>query len=105
MSSSLAELSEKVARVSDTYARRTGISRDADWYVLKLSEELGELTAEYLRTTGRGRKGAEHAEDSRQQLANETADLFAHLLLFAGAQGIDIESALERKWLKYLDKD
>ena len=102
MSSTLAELSDKVARVSDIYEQRTGISRDADWYALKLSEELGELTAEYLRTTARGRKGAEHAADSHTQLADETADLFAHLLLFAAAQGIDIEAALTRKWFKYL---
>ncbi len=102
MSSTLAELSEQVGQVSDIYEARTGILRDADWYALKLSEELGELTAEYLRTTARGRKGAEHAADSRTQLADETADLFAHLLLFAAAQGIDIESALRRKWFKYL---
>ncbi len=79
MSSTLAELTEKVSRVSDIHAVRAGIERDADWYVLKLSEELGELAAEYLRTTARGRKGDEPA-----------------------AEGIDVESVLERKWFKYL---
>lgn len=102
MSVSLAELGEKVAQVSELHARRTGIERDRDWHVLKLQEELGELAAEYLRVTGRGRKGAEHAADSRAQLADETADLFAQLLLFAAAEGIDIESALDRKWFKHL---
>ena len=102
MSNTLAELTEKVSRVSDTYAKRIGIERDADWYVLKLQEELGELTAEYLRTTGRGRKGSEHAADSEMQLADEAADLLAHLLLFIAAKGIDVESALDRKWFKYL---
>ena len=59
MSRSLSELGELAARVSDIYAERNGIIRDQDWYILKLQEELGELTAEHLKASGRGRlKGA-----------------------------------------------
>lgn len=49
MSQGLSSLSDLVARVSDAYAQRNGIARDDDWYLLKLHEELGELTAEYLK--------------------------------------------------------
>ncbi len=60
MSRSLAELTDLVSEVSDTYASRNDIARDDDWYILKVQEELGELVAEYLKTTGRGRpKGAD----------------------------------------------
>ena len=104
MSRTLAQLTALVSEVSDTYASRNDIERDADWYLLKVQEELGELTAEYLKTTGRGRlKGAGPAE-VRESLEDETADVLAMLLLFAGNNGIDLEAALERKWFHYLGR-
>ena len=44
-----------VRRISDIYAGKYGIVRDDDWYLLKLQEELGELTAGHLRLSSRGR--------------------------------------------------
>ena len=58
MSADLATLSDKVAAVSDIYAQRNGIDRTDDWFLLKLQEELGELTAEYLKLSGRARARA-----------------------------------------------
>src|SRR5690606_3808349 len=55
MSRALGELTALVAEVADTYASRNAIARDDDWYLLKIQEELGELVAEYLKTTARGR--------------------------------------------------
>jgi NTP pyrophosphatase (non-canonical NTP hydrolase) len=105
MTRSLAELTALVAEVSDLYASRQNIARDDDWYMLKVQEELGELTAEYLRSTGRGRlKGAEPAA-IRQALEDEAADLLAMLLLFARNNRIDLDAALQRKWFKYLGPD
>lgn len=99
----LAELTEKLARVSDTYAANCDIARDDDWYALKLSEEVGELVAEHLRGSGRGRrKGMTHAEIS-EALADEAADVLAMTLLFARHNGIDLVAALERKWFSYLE--
>lgn len=104
MTRSLTELMPLVAEVSDTYASRNSIVRDSDWYLLKLQEELGELTAEYLRSTGRGRmKGADTAS-VRQALEDEAADVLAMLLLFARDNGIDLDAALERKWFQYLGR-
>ena len=102
MSRSLSELGRLAARVSDGYAERFAIARNRDWYLLKLQEELGELTAEYLRSTGRGRlRGADQQTVSRA-MADEAADVLATLLLFAAENGIDLEEALERKWFAYL---
>jgi len=102
MSRDLSELGALVAQVSDIYAERNEIARDDDWYLLKLQEELGELTAEYLRSSGRGRmKGAEAAE-VRVALEEEAADVLAMLLLFARNNHIDLDAALQRKWFKYL---
>ncbi len=105
MTADLKELSAKVVAVSRTYATRCGIERDDDWYVLKLQEELGELVAEYVKLTGRGRmKGAERAE-VRAALEDEAADVLAHLLLLARHNDLDLGSALARKWFKYLPED
>ena len=104
MSRSLPELGALVAQVSDIYAERNDIARDNDWYMLKLQEELGELTAEYLRSSGRGRMKGADADAVRVALEDETADVLAMLLLFARNNAIDLEAALERKWFKYLPR-
>jgi hypothetical protein len=38
------ELTVQVEGFSQRYASRFGIDRDAGWFVLKLQEEIGELT-------------------------------------------------------------
>lgn len=100
----VSELGERIEQVSQLYAARCDIRRDDDWYALKLQEEAGELVAEYLRGSGRGRVGDRSAEEIQTALANEAADLFAQLLLFCRHNGIDVEAALERKWFSHLDK-
>mgnify|MGYP000362666689 FL=1 len=104
MSRSLEELTALVSEVSDTYASRNDIARDDDWYLLKVQEELGELVAEYLKGTGRGRMKGADAATVRQALEDEAADVLAMLLLFARDNAIDLDAALERKWFKYLGR-
>lgn len=99
----LSELSDKAERVSQVYAARCDIRRDDDWFVLKLQEEAGELVAEYLRGSGRGRLGERSPDAVRRALEDETADLFAQLLLFARHNDIDLEAALQRKWFAWLE--
>ena len=94
----LADLSASVARISDIYAREHSIDRDRDWALLKLQEELGELTAEHLRLSGRAR-GVPDA----QALGDEAADVLGMLLIYCDRAGIDIEQAMQRKWLKWLE--
>lgn len=105
MSRDLAALGDLVARVSDIYAQRHEINRDADWYLLKLQEELGELSAEYLKLSGRGRLKDAGPEAIRAALEDETADVLAMVLLFARNNGIDLDAALQRKWFKHLPQD
>lgn len=97
------QLGDRVEQVSQVYAARCDIRRDDDWYALKLQEEAGELVAEYLRGSGRGRIGERSPEAIRQALEDETADLFAQLLLFARHNKIDLEAALQRKWFAWID--
>ncbi len=96
----LSELSASVLRISDIYAREHGIERDRDWALLKLQEELGELTAEHLRMTSRAR-----GEADAGKLGDEAADVLGMLLIYCDHAGIDIEDAMRRKWLKWLEAD
>lgn len=103
MSGSLDELADKIVRVSDIYAAHYDIDRAGDWPLLKLQEEIGELTQAYLTTTGRTRRPADAA--AREQLALEMADALGMLLIMAKAEGIDLDAAMQRKWLHWLDRD
>lgn len=103
MSATFKELSDRIGRVGDLYAQAHGIERSADWYLLKLTEELGELTAEHLLLGGRARPNPDGSGGSREALENEAADLFGQFVLYLRANDIDIEAAIERKWLRHLD--
>lgn len=95
---SLSHLTADVVRVSEIYAARHDIERDRDWAILKLQEEVGELTAEHLRMTSRARG----VPDS-QARADEAADVLGMLLIYCDQQGIDLEAAMRRKWLRWLE--
>jgi len=95
----LASLQADVLRISDIYAREHGIDRDRDWALLKLQEELGELTAEHLRMSGRARGAADAGK-----LGDEAADVLGMLLIYCDRAGIDLEQAMRRKWLSWLEK-
>ena len=57
------DLSEDVEAVSAFYAQRHSIQRTDDWFMLKLNEEVGELTQAYLAGAGQARdKGRTSAE-------------------------------------------
>ena len=92
------DLQADVLRISDIYAAEHDIDRDRDWAMLKLQEELGELTAEHLRLTGRARG----APDTNA-LGDEAADVLGMLLIYCARSGVDLEQAIQRKWLKWLE--
>lgn len=103
MSLDLKTLQADILRISDIYAREHGIDRDkaaaGDWALLKVQEELGELVAEHLRMSGRARGAADAGK-----LGDEAADVLGMLLIYCKAADIDIETAMQRKWLHWLNK-
>ena len=98
MTLDLKALQADVLRISDLYAEQHSIDRSADWALLKVQEELGELTAEHLRMSGRKR-----GEADAGKLGDEAADVLGMLLIYCDWAGIDIEAAMQRKWLHWLD--
>jgi NTP pyrophosphatase (non-canonical NTP hydrolase) len=95
----LSTLKAQFEEASARYAGKHGITRDPDWFMLKLQEEIGELTQVWNRLRGRGRKQGRSDDELRQALADETADVLGHILLFADQNNLDLAAAIERKWL------
>ena len=94
----LKALQERFDAASLSYCDIHGLERDADWVMLKLLEEIGELTQVWNTKTGRGRdKGLGNA-DLHHALSNEVADALGMLLIFAHQQDLDLTGAIARKW-------
>ena len=94
----LKTLAEKFETASGQYAAEHGIERDDDWFILKLQEEMGELTQIWNRAKGRGRRKGMSDADIATALADEATDVLGHILLFANRNGLELNAAIERKW-------
>lgn len=99
----LRALASRFQAASDSYARHYGIDRDADWYVLKMLEESGEVAKAWNKLTHRGRRRDAMPEALEQDLADELADLLGMVLLVARQKDVDLNAAIARKW--YFDPE
>ena len=98
----VSHLIDDLEEISQAYAAKFGIDRTPDWFIMKLTEELGELVQSYLKYAGQARTGGESKSKLKQDLEDELADVVGMALLTAKSQNIDLEDAFKRKWLKYL---
>lgn len=96
------EITEKAECVSDKYSKEFGIEYTSDWFLLKLQEEFGEIARAHLMLTNRTRRKIASEQEGRRALADEIADVFAYVLLFAKQMDIDIEEAITHKWFAHL---
>ncbi|TCS38757.1 MazG nucleotide pyrophosphohydrolase domain-containing protein [Reinekea marinisedimentorum] len=99
----LNRLMDDLEEISEGYARKFGIERTPDWYMMKLTEELGELMQSYLKCAGKARLDGESSLELRQSMEDELTDVIGMALLTARSQSVDLEKAFKRKWLKYLE--
>jgi NTP pyrophosphatase (non-canonical NTP hydrolase) len=95
----LEKLADEVEAVSDIYARKHSIERTDTWFLLKLQEEVGELTQAFLMMTGQARDKGRSASELNDDFRAEVADVFSQVLLLARHHGIDLEAAVAEKWL------
>lgn len=99
----LKEITNKVSQICDIYVEKYNIQKNDDWFLLKIQEELGELSSVYLKLSQRGRINNQTHSELEKNFQDELADVLAFVLLFARHKNIDIENALKQKWFKYLD--
>lgn len=98
----ISQISDKLSTVLEVYIEKYGIARSDDWFILKIQEELGELSSAHLKLTQRGRVSGESQNELNKNFQDEIADVLAMTLLFAKHKGIDVERAIKDKWFKYL---
>ncbi|PFG67732.1 hypothetical protein B0O41_2553 [Propionibacteriaceae bacterium ES.041] len=99
----MSEWTDRLELISDGYAEVYGIDRSPEWMLLKLTEELGELSQAWLVASGQGRDRNQSPEQARDTLAAECADVVAMALLTARRMGVDIEASMTEKWLVWED--
>jgi NTP pyrophosphatase (non-canonical NTP hydrolase) len=93
------DLSDEVESVSAFYAERHHIDRTDDWLVLKLNEEVGELTQAYLARAGQARDKGRTSAELEGDFRSELADVLAQVLLIARRFDVDLTAEVDRKWL------
>ena len=98
------DIIRQIKVVSAAYAKKFGITRDSNWYVLKLQEEMGELIQSYLMLTRQARQKGKTEREVREDFEREMADVFCHILLLADHYGVDLEKEVRNKWLVWNDK-
>jgi NTP pyrophosphatase (non-canonical NTP hydrolase) len=95
----LNQLTEDVERISARYAEHVGFERDDAWFLLKLHEEVGELTQAYLMRSGQARSKGLSPHELEAGFRAEIADVLCQTLLLARRHGVDVTAEVERKWL------
>jgi NTP pyrophosphatase (non-canonical NTP hydrolase) len=97
----LSQLTDQVEAVSSRYAREHGITRDDTWFLLKLQEEVGELTQAFLMRSGQARDKGYSPEELESSFRSELADVLSQVLLMARHHGVDLEAEVDRKWMPW----
>lgn len=98
------EITDKAHRVADQYSKEFNVQYTSDWFLLKLQEEFGEMTRAHLMLTNRTRRKISSEQEGKDALAEEIADVFAYILLFAKQMDINVEDAVAKKWFPFLEK-
>lgn len=97
----IAEWTDRLETVSAGYAEVYAVDRTPDWMLVKLMEELGELSQAWLVASGQGRDRNLSQQQQQDAVAAECADVVAMSLLTARRMGVDVEAALTDKWLPW----
>lgn len=98
------DITQKIEKVSSIYASKFNIDRNTDWFMFKLQEEVGELTQAYLMFSKRARQKGMTEKEITNSFADELADVLCQTLLLAKHSKVDLNKAINRKWLAWLKK-
>jgi NTP pyrophosphatase (non-canonical NTP hydrolase) len=95
------EIQKKVVDNAINYGKKYGIEIDEDFALLKLYEEVGEFAQAVLihRKKSRPEKFVSE-EKSKEELAKELADVIGLVMVNAHLLDVDLEEAINKKWIK-----
>ncbi len=101
---SLSTLTSRAVLLIEKYKEMyPDVHMGTDYLPFKITEEWGECIQAYLMLTDRGRQKGKSKEEIAELLAQECADVFGYLLVFAHNEGIDLVSAINKKWFSHLE--
>ena len=94
------DIQEGVMKTALSYGKEYNITIDEDFALLKLYEEVGELSQAVLihRKKSRPEKYVSE-EKSKEELSKELADVLGMVIVNAHLMNVDLEVALNKKWL------
>jgi len=93
-------LQKKLVKNFFDYSQRHNIKVDQDLVTIKLFEEVGEFAQALLIHQKRCRESKyTTSKISQQELGKELADVIGLALVNAHILGIDIEKAIDEKWI------
>lgn len=95
-------LQRDVESVSKQYASKFDIERTDDWFVLELTEGVGELAQAYLALSSRARDKCLSTDEMLAAFTDELADVLENVLPIAERFGVELDEAMQRKWLAWL---
>ena len=94
------EIQKKVVENAFNYGKKYNVEIDEDFALFKLYEEVGELAQAVLihRKKCRPEKYLSD-EKSKEELAQELADVLGMVIVNAHLLDIDLEEAINKKWI------
>ena len=94
------EIQKKVVENAFNYGKKYNVEIDEDFALFKLYEEVGELAQAVLihRKKCRPEKYLSN-EKSKEELAQELADVLGMVIVNAHLLDIDLEKAINEKWI------
>jgi NTP pyrophosphatase (non-canonical NTP hydrolase) len=94
------DLQKAVVQNAINYGKKYNVLIDEDFALLKLYEEVGELAQAVLIHRKKSRPEKHLPEElSKKELAKELADVVGIAIVNAHLLGIDLEEAIEKKWI------
>jgi len=93
-------MQQKVIKNAKNYSKAYNIKIDEDFALFKLYEEVGELAQAVLihRRKSRPEKYLPK-QASKRELAKELADILGMVIINANLFNIDLEEAINKKWI------
>ncbi len=94
------KVEEGIVKNAMEYGEKYNVKIDEDFALLKLYEEVGELSQAVLihRKKSRPEKYL-NTDASLKEVADELADVLGMVIVNAHLFGVDLEEAVNRKWI------
>jgi len=94
------DIQQKVVENAIRYGKEYNVKIDEDFALIKLYEEVGELSQAILIHRKKSRPEKHVAENvSKREVAKELADVVGMAMVNAHLLGIDLEEAIDKKWI------